>query len=157
MRNSQQKMLEGNYPVSLKWFLTLILELITGETEVHSSEMFHPQQWLWMNCIFSRIVCSKSGASSHYQSRAGPRANPVAFKCTHADRTVLHSGLKMSPLENFWVLCRGAPLGRLWIHLDFISELFWFPGVDSPGPYPPKRDWGRENDVILSLKSYSCS
>lgn len=55
----------------------------------------------------------------------------------------------MSPQESFWVLSAGVLLQEgLWVHLDFISELFWFPGVDSPVPYPPKRDGGRENDAI---------
>lgn len=99
---------------------------------------------------------SSSVASPHYCSGAGQLAAPVAFIYTHAGRPVLQSGLKWAH-RRISGYCAGVLLGRLWIHLDFISELFWFPGVDNPGPNPPKRDWGRENDVISSLKSYSCS
>lgn len=57
MRNSRQKMLEGNYPVSLKWFLTLIPELITVETAAHSSEMFHHTTlYIFWHCLF-RVLC----------------------------------------------------------------------------------------------------
>lgn len=43
-------------------------------------------------------------------------------------------------------------------HLDFISELFWFPGVDNLGPHPPKRGGGRENEILLwkVIASLSC-
>lgn len=154
MRNSQQKMLEGNHPVFLKWTHADVTFIYCRNSlegaAVHSltvSEMFRHISVCGTKSRFSGLVCL---------SREGLHATPVAFICTHAGRTVLQSGLKWAH-RRISGYCAGVLLGRLWIHLDFISELFWFPGVDNPGPYPPKRDRGRENDVISSLKSYSCS
>lgn len=80
------------------------------------------------------------------------RFPPISSLCPGAGWAVLGWGLARAP-RRVSGYCARALLERLWIHLDFISELFWFPAVDNPWPSP----WGRENDGISSLKSSSCS
>lgn len=156
MRNSQQKMLEGNNHVLLRLDLCTVESVWRRQICInHCQKCLHisvcrGEVYIFLQSLF------KFAASSVTKARWDPHASPVAFICTHADWTVQQSNLKWAH-RRISGYCAGVPLGRLWIHLDFISELFRLPRVDGPGPYPPKRDRGRENDVISSLKSYSCS
>lgn len=60
-------------------------------------------------------------------------AAAVRSKWAHRRFSEYYAGVLL--LEDF---------ASIWV----LFELFWFPAVDGPGPYSPKKGWGHENDVI---------
>lgn len=81
----------------------------------------------------SGIVCL------NWPRRHITKAERGFFICSHAEWTVLESGLKWAH-RRISGYCAGVLLGRLWIHLGFISELFWFPGADKTPDIIPQRE-----------------
>lgn len=87
----------------------------------------------------------------------GPHAIPVAFHVHSCRLNCAAIRPQMSPQENFWVLCRGAPRKTLNPSGFYFGAILVSWSGQSGTLFPKERKRGRENDVISRLKSYSCS
>lgn len=145
MRNSQQKMLEGK-----NWFLEMIPHVVCS---ISTMDVRHASV-CEKNCLFSAIVSFKRRFSASPKWGRSP-CWPSGFHMHSCRQDAAALGPEMSPQENVWVVCWGAP-PRLQIHLGFIWVILVSCCGQSRTIFPKERPGAWEWRDLKSETVLSC-